>query len=149
MESLYEHAGGAEAWHRLIEAWYESVLADPLLIPLFGKGSPTHVISHSAFDTEVFGGPDVYTREHGGFSHLIDVHRGLKITEEQRQRFVELYMAAADTAGLPDDKPFRQALREHAEFGTQVAMQNSNAETDADLHPLREMPQWRWPDETG
>jgi hypothetical protein len=28
------------------------------------------------------------------------VHRGLKITEEQRARFVKLYLAAADTAGL-------------------------------------------------
>lgn len=26
-----------------------------------------------------------------GFDHLIDVHRGPEITDEQRQRFVELY----------------------------------------------------------
>lgn len=42
------------------------------------------------------------------------MHRGLKITEELRQRFVELYLAAVDAAGLPDDPDFRQALREHA-----------------------------------
>lgn len=81
----------------------------------------------------------------GGFAHLIDVHRHLKITEEQRLRFVELYMAAADAAGLPADAPFRQALREHVEFGTEVARQNSHAETDDELHPLREVPRWDWP----
>jgi hemoglobin len=81
----------------------------------------------------------------GGFSHLIAVHRGLKIAEEQRQRFVELYLAAADQAGLPKDPPFRQALREHVEFGSRVAMQNSHAETDDQLHPLREVPRWDWP----
>jgi truncated hemoglobin YjbI len=35
MPSLFEHAGGAEAIHRLEEAFYAKVLADPLLIPLF------------------------------------------------------------------------------------------------------------------
>jgi hemoglobin len=147
MESLYEHAGGAEALHRFIDHWYGTVLADPLLKPLFGEGKPTHVAALSAFDSEVFGGPDAFTRDYGGFAHIIDVHRGLEISEEQRRRFVELYLAAADAVGLPDDEPFREALRTHVEFGTQVAKQNSHAETDADLHPLREMPQWKWPEE--
>jgi len=73
------------------------------------------------------------------------VHRGLKITEEQRERFVELYLAAADAAGLPDDPSFREALRTHVDFGSRVAMQNSHAETDDQLHPLREVPRWERP----
>ena len=112
-----------------------SVLRDPLLQPLFGAGKPEHVAHLTAFDAETFGGPDRFTREMGGFEHLIAVHRGLKITEEQRQRFVELYLSAADTAGLPADPPFRQALREHVEFGSKVAMQNSNAETEESAAP--------------
>ena len=35
-------------------------------------------------------------------------------------------------------------MLEHVEFGTQVAKQNSNAATDDDLHPLREVPRWNW-----
>lgn len=35
-------------------------------------------------------------------------------------------------------------VREHVEFGSRVAMQNSHAETDDDLHPLREVPHWTW-----
>jgi len=65
-------------------------------------------------------------------------------TEEQRQRFVELYLKALDDAGMPTDPEFRDAVREHVEFGTQVAKQNSNAETDDQLHPLREVPRWTW-----
>jgi hemoglobin len=147
METIYEHAGGYQALHRFVDIFYSSVLADPLLQPLFGAGRPEHVAHLTAFDAEAFGGPDDFTRQLGGFSHLIEVHRGLKITEEQRQRFVELYMAAADTAGLPDDARFRAALRSHVEFGTQVAYQNSHAETDDQLHPLREVPRWQWPGE--
>ncbi|MET7465526.1 group II truncated hemoglobin [Nonomuraea sp. NPDC005501] len=145
MVSLYEHAGGHEALHRFVDLFYGSVLKDPLLQPLFGAGRPHHVAHLTAFTAETFGGPDVFTREMGGFPTLIEAHRGLRIREEQRQRFVDLFMAAADDAGLPDDAPFRQALREHVEFGTQVAHQNSHAETDDQLHPLREVPHWDWP----
>jgi hemoglobin len=147
MESLYEHAGGQEALWRFTDLFYSSVLADPLLEPLFGQGRPEHVAHLTAFTAESFGGPDVFSREMGGFLHLIAVHRGLKIAEEQRERFVELYLAAADLAGLPDDPAFREALRSHVEFGSHVAMQNSHAETDEQLHPLREVPRWQWPDD--
>jgi hemoglobin len=143
MPSLFEHAGGEEALHRLEQIFYDSVLADPLLQPLFGSGRPEHVDHLTAFTSESFGGPDRFSRELG-FAHLISVHRGLKITEEQRQRFVDLYMAALDKAAMPSDAPFRDAVREHVEFGTHVAMQNSNARTDDELHPLREVPHWTW-----
>jgi hemoglobin len=89
-----------------------------------------------------FGGPDCFTRELGGFQVLIDVRRNLAITEEQRRRFVQLYLAAADTAGLPEDELFRAALRSRVEFGSQVAVQNSHARDDSELHPLREVPRW-------
>jgi hemoglobin len=142
-ESLFEHAGGEAGLHRLEQIFYDSVLADPLLQPLFGEGKPTHVEHLTMFTAESFGGPDRFTRELG-FQHLIDVHRHLHITEPQRRRFVELYLAALDAAGMPDDERFRTAVREHVEFGTHVAMQNSNAGTDAELHPLREVPRWTW-----
>lgn len=144
MDSLYEHAGGEEGLHRLEQMFYDRVLRDPLLQPLFGEGRATHVERLTMFTAESFGGPDRFSRELG-FQHLIDVHRGLHISEAQRRRFVELYMAALDAAGMPDDEPFRTAVREHLEFGTRVAMQNSNATSDDELHPLRAVPRWTWP----
>jgi hemoglobin len=143
MTTLFEHAGGEAALHRLEQTFYDSVLRDPLLKLLFGAGRPTHVDHLTAFTAESFGGPDRFSREIG-FAHLIAVHRGLKITEEQRQRFVDLYVAALDTAELPSDPVFRDAVREHIEFGSKVALQNSHAERDEDLHPLREVPRWTW-----
>jgi hemoglobin len=142
-ETLFEHAGGLEALHRLEDHFYSSALADPLLQPLFGAGKPQHVEHLTWFTAESFGGPDRFSRELG-FRHLIDVHRHLKITEEQRQRFVELYMAALDAVGMPADEPFRDAVRSHVEFGTKVAMQNSHATTEDELHPIRQVPIWTW-----
>ena len=143
MPSLFEFAGGEAALHRLEDTFYGKVLADPLLQPLFGAGQPRHVENLTAFTAESFGGPDRFTRELG-FQHLIDVHRDLHITEQQRQRFVELYDEALDDAGMPLDEDFRDAVHEHIDFGTHVAMQNSNAADDSELHPLRAVPRWRW-----
>jgi hemoglobin len=142
-ETLYEHVGGDEGLHRLEQIFYDKVLADPLLVPLFGEGQPHHVEHLTWFTAETFGGPDRFTNRLG-FDHLIDVHRGLGITDEQRKRFVELYLEAASEAGLPDDRPFLDALREHGEFGAKVAQQNSRARTDAELYPLHEVPKWEW-----
>jgi hemoglobin len=143
-QSLYDHAGGEQALHRLEQIFYDSLLVDPLLQPLFGEGQPQHVDHLTMFTAESFGGPDRFSRELG-FDHLIDVHRGLRITEAQRRRFVELYMAALDQADMPSDREFREAVREHVEFGSKVAMHNSNAASDEQLHPLRAVPRWTWP----
>ncbi|MBO0830051.1 MAG: group II truncated hemoglobin [Streptosporangiales bacterium] len=143
MPTLFEHAGGEEALRRLEQVFYDSVLRDPVLQPLFGAGRPEHVDHLTAFTAESFGGPDRFSRELG-FAHLIAVHRGLRITEEQRQRFVELYMSALDDAGMPADPEFREAVHEHVEFGSRVAMPNSHAASDDQLHPLREVPRWTW-----
>ena len=143
MPSLYEFAGGEGALHRLEDSFYSSVLKDPLLQPLFGDGKPEHVDHLTAFTAESFGGPDRFTRELG-FAHLVKVHRHLRITEEQRRRFVDLYMAALDASDVPHNEEFREAVRSHVEFGSKVAMQNSHAETEDQLHPLREVPRWTW-----
>ena len=143
-ETLYDRVGGEQALHRLEALFYEKALADPVLKTLFTHRVPTHVDHLTWFTSESFGGPDRFTRELG-FQHIIDVHRHLQITDEQRDRFVEAYMQALDEAGIRDDAPLRQAFREHVEFGAQVAQQNSWAETDAELNPIREVPAWRLP----
>ena len=143
-ESLYDHAGGDVALHRLEELFYDKALADPVLRRLFSERVPTHVDHLTWFTAESFGGPDRFTASLG-FEYIIDVHRHLAISDEERERFVALYLEALDEAGLPDDQPFRQAVREHVEFGAKVAQQNSRAETDAELHPIREVPRWQWP----
>ena len=41
-------------------------------------------------------------------------------------------MEALDEAGLPDDAPFREAVRSDIEFGKRAAQQNLHPETDAE-----------------
>src|SRR5919204_108306 len=89
--TLFEWAGGMPAFRRLIDAFYDRVERDELLSPLFPGGvhesHRDHVI---AWWSEVFGGPDRYTRELGGYEHMLARHRELGIEPEQRRRFVSL-----------------------------------------------------------
>ena len=125
--TLYEHAGGEAALHRLEQLFYDSVLRDPLLQPLFGDGPAA---ARRAPD-------DVHRRDvrRPGPLHararLPAPHRRPPRAADHRGAARALRRAVPGRArrgGLPDDEPFRAAVREHVEFGTRVAMQNSNAD---------------------
>src|ERR1700722_377740 len=90
-ETLYEHAGGDEALHRLEELFYARALADPVLKDVFTERVATHGDPLTWFTAESFGGPARFTGQ-VGFQYLIDVHRHREITDEQRDRFVALYL---------------------------------------------------------
>ena len=91
---------------------------------------------------EVFGGPDIYTRELGGHGALLRHHANLAITEPQRQRFVEAFLAAADETGLPDDERFRERFRAYLEWGAAIAVDVS--QPGADLTTDQPVPRWDW-----
>jgi hemoglobin len=141
--TLYEWAGGHDAIQRLIDAFYDRVERDELLSPFFPGGvSKEHRDHVVAWWSEVFGGPDRYTRELGGYEHMLAKHRGLGITAVQRLRFATLMSRAADDAELPGDPEFRSALVAYLEWGTRLAMNNS--QPDADVPPHAPVPRWGW-----
>lgn len=97
--SLFDHAGGVDGLHRLEETFYASVLADPLLQPLFGVGRPEHVPHLTAFTAESFGGPDDFSRELG-FRHLIDVHHRRRVAPAARGAALDVGGRRLSSAGL-------------------------------------------------
>ena len=142
--TLYEWAGGADAFARLIAAFYDRVEADELIGPLFPGGvSAEHRDHVTAWWAEVFGGPARYSEELGGYEHMLARHRGLPITPERRFRFVSLLSLAADDAGLPDDPEFRSAFMAYAEWGTRLAFHNAHGD-DGDVVPRAPVPRWDW-----
>ncbi|MFG3342242.1 group II truncated hemoglobin [Glycomyces sp. NPDC048151] len=138
---IFERLGGEDDLRATVDAFYGSVLRDPVLQPLFGAGAAHHVDHLTAFLAEVFGGPARYTDELGGFPALLEAHRGLAITDEQRARFIELFDRAVTEHG-PADADLRTTLHEYIVFGTEVAQVNSHAKGDDDLHPCQEVPRW-------
>lgn len=141
--TLYEWAGGRDAFHRLIDAFYDRVEGDDLLSPLFPGGvSADHRDHVATWWAEVFGGPTEYTARHGGYENMLDHHRTLEITPEQRFRFVTEMMHAADDAELPADPEFRSALVAYLEWGSRLAVHNS--QPDADVFEHAPVPRWGW-----
>jgi len=143
MSTLYEWAGGEQAFQRLINAFYNRVEADDLLSELFPGGvSEEHRRNATAWWCEVFGGPAPYTEELGGYARMVGKHRDLGITPDQRFRFASHMSLAADDAGLPDDPKFRSAFVAYVEWGTRLAMYNS--QTGAEVAPHAPVPHWGW-----
>lgn len=143
MPTLYEWAGQTEALSALINAFYDRVEHDELLSAFFPGGvSAEHRDHVIAWWSEVFGGPTRYSDELGGYEHMLAKHRGLGITPEQRLRFASLMSRAADDARLPDDPEFRAALVGYLEWGTRLAMHNSQPGAPVVEHAP--VPRWGW-----
>jgi hemoglobin len=140
--TIYEWVGGQPALERLTERFYEHVKQDALLGPVFAHmdaGHPTHV---AAFLAEVLGGPATYSERHGGHSHMVRQHLNRHLTQDKRRRWVELLLATADELGLPDDPEFRSALVGYLEWGSRLAVINS--QPGATVDPHAPMPRWGW-----
>jgi len=141
--SLYEWAGGKVALRRLLDAFYDRVEQDDLLSGMFPGGvGEEHRANVTRWWVEVFGGPAEYTSELGGYANMLAHHRDLAITMEQRFRFASLMSQAADDAELPADPEFRAAFVGYVEWGTRLAMHNS--QPGAGVAPAAPVPRWGW-----
>ena len=141
--TLYEWAGGRDAIARMIDCFYDRVERDDLLSTLFPGGvSLAHRDHVTTWWCEVFGGPAEYTERLGGYPAMLAHHLNLKITADQRFRFASLMSLAADDAGLPADPEFRAALIGYLEWGTRIAMHNSQPGADVTQHAP--VPHWGW-----
>ena len=140
--TLYEWAGGHEALSRLTEVFYDKVPEDPILAPLFAHMSADHREHVAIWLGEVFRGHSRYTDEFGGYPGMLSHHLNLGLTEEQRSRWAALIAASADPAGLPDDPEFRSAFVAYIEWGTRIALANS--QPGAAPPPKAPVPHWGW-----
>lgn len=140
--SLHDWLGGTAALERLTALFYERVLTDDLIGPLFAHMDDQHPRHVAMWLAEVFGGPDRYTRERGGYPAMLAHHVGKAITEPQRRRWVALLLDSLDEAGLPDDPEFRAAFVGYVEWGTRLAVANSRP--GADVVTSASVPRWGW-----
>jgi hemoglobin len=139
---LYEWAGGEPALRKLFERFYERVPDDALLAPIFARMDPAHAAHVAAFVGEVFGGPAQYSAEHGGHPTMIRKHLERALSNTQRKRWVALLLDCADEVGLPDDPEFRSAFVSYLEWGSRLAVINSQPGADATIEAP--MPRWGW-----
>ncbi len=146
--TLYQWAGDMETFELLFAKFYDKVLKDDLLQQVFENMAPEHIQHVAHFVAEVFGGDQLYTTKDGGsHSKMIGKHIGKMLTEEKRQRWVQLLLQTADEIGLKSDPEFRSAFVGYLEWGTRIAVINSQL-TENPMKHDEPMPKWGW-GETG
>ena len=139
--TLFQWAGGFPALLRLTRRFYEvHVPQDPLLSGLFSQMSPDHPQRVAAWLGQVFGGPPAYSDRYGEYDRMISQHLDKALTPEQRARWVLLLARSADDVGLPADAEFRAAFTAYLEWGSRIALENSQP----GVHPPPHMPVPRW-----
>ena len=57
---------------------------------------------------------------------MIAHHLGKMLSEAQRKQWMQLLLESADEVGLPDDPEFRSAFIGYLEWGSRLAIINSN-----------------------
>jgi hemoglobin len=140
--TLYEWLGGIEALNRLTTRFYEHVKSDSLLGPVFAHMDASHPAHVAAFLGEVLGGPATYSEQHGGHPHMIRQHLNRHLSQEQRRQWVALLLETADELQLPEDPEFRSALVGYLEWGSRLAVLNS--QPGASAVEDAPMPKWGW-----
>ena len=142
--TLYEWAGGNDALEKLTKVFYDKVLKDEILSTVFKNMSSEHSRHVAHFIGEVFGGPELYTsNDKGSHAGMVSHHVGKMLDEPKRKRWMQLLLETADEVGLPEDPEFRSALVGYVEWGSRIAVINSNTIEN----PVKEsepMPKWDW-----
>lgn len=141
--TIFEYAGGLPALTELLRVFYGKYIPeDDLLRPVFLQMSADHPERVAAWLGEVFGGPKLYSEKMGGYAAMISQHLGRALDEDKRKRWVALLIKAADEVGLSNNAEFRAAFVNYLEWGTRLAVENS--QQDAKPPPNMPMPLWTW-----
>ena len=110
--SVYESAGGEDAFHRLVDVFYARVAQDDVLRPLFPDDLEPGKRWQLLFLTQYFGGPAHYAAERG-HPRLRMRHMPFPIDGDARERWLGHMLAAIDVVGMPE--PAREVMRDYFE----------------------------------
>jgi hemoglobin len=142
-QTLFEYAGGSDAFLTLAAALHERCLADPVLNHPFSHAtSPEHLVSLASYLAEVFGGPRIYSEQHGGQSAMLEIHASTGADDDMAQRFVVCFDQAVEDAGLSDDEAFRRALHDYMAWA--ASQVNEISPIGSVVPEGLALPTWSW-----
>ncbi len=142
--TLFEFAGGTDAFRALAQAHHARCLADPELNHPFSHRDqhPQHVERLGAYWAEVMGGPPTFTAECGDQSTVLVMHAGHGDMSDLGERFLACFVAALDDVDMPDDPDFRAAMRDYMRWAVDDVLSHSD---DRDTIPrAMTTPRWSW-----
>jgi hemoglobin len=140
--SLYDWIGGIETLEAVTTEFYRRVRLDDEIGPIFARMDKDHPAHVAAFLAEVFGGPKLYSEKHGGHPEMIRHHLNRHLTERQRRRWLSLLLDTYEDVEAPHDPVFASALVAYLEWGSRLAVLNS--QPGAQVVEQAPMPAWGW-----
>ena len=119
-ESIYEAAGGRQAFIALARAWHARRLADPIVSHAFSHGyHPQHTDRLAAYWAEALGGPRDYTCSMGDETRIVRLHSGNGEHIEMDERAQICFARALDDTELPNDSRLRSTLKAYFRWATE------------------------------
>lgn len=142
--SVFEAAGGRQAFRDLAHAWHRQCLQDEVVSHAFSRPGqhPEHVERLAAYWAEALGGPADYSETMADHSHVLRLHSGNGEHEEMDERAQVCFAHALDDAGLPDDERLRSTLKDYFRWATSLMATHPDS-ADAVPEGLK-LPQWSW-----
>ncbi|CAM3816494.1 group I truncated hemoglobin [Mesobacillus zeae] len=99
MENLYEKIGGQEAVSKVVDVFYEKVLADPTVNTFFTDTDMEKQRRHqSLFISWVLGGPNQYSGK-----SMAKAHEGMNLNEEHFGSIATHLAAALREFSVPEE----------------------------------------------
>ena len=141
--TIYEAAGGLDAFLRLAHAWHERCLADPIVSHAFSHGyHPQHTERLAAYWAEALGGPPTYSSSIGDESMVVRIHAGNGEHDEMDERAQQCFALALDDAKLPEDPALRATMRAYFRWAT--TRMSSYPRSPDDVPPGLSVARWSW-----
>ncbi len=111
--TLYDAVGGEPFFRRLVDAFYERVADDPVLLRLYPEAPDLSGARRRLrlFLVQYWGGPTTYSDERG-HPRLRLRHLPFHIGREERDRWLSHMTAAVDVAVAPFDDKIADAARD-------------------------------------
>jgi len=142
-QTIFEVAGGRQAFVDLAHAWHARCLADPIVSHAFAHGfHPRHADRLAAYWAEALGGPPEYSESMGSESTVLRMHSGNGEHQEMDERAQTCFAQALDDAGLPDEPRLRSALQAYFRWATR--RMSAHPESADDVPNGLALALWSW-----
>ena len=141
--SIFEAAGGRNAFTALAHAWHARCLADPIVSHAFSHGfHPQHADRLAAYWAEALGGPPEYSQSMGSQSGVVRMHSGKGDHAEMDERAQDCFAQALDDANIPNDARLRAALK--AYFNWAIKAMSAYPGSQRDVPVGLPLGRWSW-----
>ena len=109
---LFDVVGGQAFFDKVVDAFYDAVEHDPVLLPLYPEGSDTVGARRrlALFLSQYWGGPTTYSDERG-HPRLRMRHSPYVIGDRERDRWLLHMVAAIEVAAVSLPEEVRDSVR--------------------------------------